>query len=231
VIRAKINFLYCFFICVHVYCGFIPFDRTILLLQFQKAVSSSIRCCKKRQHQLLQEAAASAVARSSIRFQKKHHQLLQGAAASAVARSSVSCCKKHHQLLQESASMSQTATLLEGQSTTKTKRFKVKHPKRKLFRASDPLLSVFMWGVNHSVRELQHVHAPVMLMPDDFRSFSKVKVDNNAFNKENLPSHFKAVFCILNNERRKKERSLFIFFSHIHYYREIIAGTFLIIHG
>ena len=87
--------------------------------------------------------------------------------------------------------MSQTATVLEGQSTTKTKRFKVKHPKRKLFRASDPLLSVLMWGVNHSVQELQHVHAPVMLMPDDFRSFSKVKVDNNAFNKENLPSHFK----------------------------------------
>lgn len=87
------------------------------------------------------------------------------------------------------------ATLLEGQSKTKTKRFKVKHPKRKLFRASDPLLSVFMWGVNHSVQELQHVHAPVMLMPDDFRSFSKVKVDNNAFNKENLPSHFKAQCC------------------------------------
>jgi hypothetical protein len=153
-------------------------------------------------------------------------------AASAVARSSsISCCKKQHQLLQEAASMSQTATLLEGQSTTKTKRFKVKHPKRKLFRASDPLLSVFMWGVNHSVRELQHVHAPVMLMPDDFRSFSKVKVDNNAFNKENLPSHFKAVFCIFNDERRKKDSCLFIFSSHIHYYKEKTAGTYLIIHG
>ena len=86
--------------------------------------------------------------------------------------------------------MSQTP-VMEGQSKTKTKRFKVKHPKRKLFRASEPLLSVFMWGVNHSVRELQHVHAPVMLMPDDFRSFSKIKIDNYAFNKENLPSHFK----------------------------------------
>jgi hypothetical protein len=49
--------------------------------------------------------------------------------------------------------MSQTATIMEGQSKTKTKRFKVKHPKRKLFRASDPLLSVFMWGVNHSVQD------------------------------------------------------------------------------
>jgi hypothetical protein len=74
---------------------------------------------------------------------------------------------------------------------TKTKRFKVKHPKRKLYRSSEPLLSVFMWGINHTVKELEHVSIPVMLMPDDFRAFSKVKVDNQAFNKENLPSHFK----------------------------------------
>jgi len=80
---------------------------------------------------------------------------------------------------------------MEGLATTKTKKFRVKHPKRKLFRASEPLLSVFMWGVNHSVREQQHIHVPVMLMPDDFRSFSKIKVDNHNFNKDNLPSHFK----------------------------------------
>ena len=34
-----------------------------------------------------------------------------------------------------------------------------------------------------------------MLMPDDFRAYSKVKIDNQSFNKENLPSHFK-VKCI-----------------------------------
>ena len=28
----------------------------------------------------------------------------------------------------------------------------VKHPKRKLFRSNDPLLSVFMWGINHTVK-------------------------------------------------------------------------------
>jgi len=78
-----------------------------------------------------------------------------------------------------------------GSIKTKTKRFKVKHPKRKLFRSNDPFLSVFMWGVNHTVKELQHIHVPVMLMPDDFRAFSKVKIDNQSFNKENLPSHFK----------------------------------------
>jgi len=83
------------------------------------------------------------------------------------------------------------ASLLESFPKTKTKRFKVKHPKRKVFRSHDPLLSVFMWGVNHSVRELQHINVPVMLMPDDFRAFSKIKIDNHAFNKENLPSHFK----------------------------------------
>lgn len=40
----------------------------------------------------------------------------------------------------------------------KTKKSKTKHkskklivPKWKLFRASEPILSVFMWGVNHSV--------------------------------------------------------------------------------
>ena len=29
-----------------------------------------------------------------------------------------------------------------------------------LFRSKDPFLSVFMWGVNHTVKELQHVHVP-----------------------------------------------------------------------
>ena len=82
---------------------------------------------------------------------------------------------------------------MEGLSTTKTKKFRVKHPKRKLYRSSEPLLSVFMWGINHTVRELSHISIPVMLMPDDFRAFSKIKIDNHAFNKENLPSHFKVI--------------------------------------
>ena len=84
-----------------------------------------------------------------------------------------------------------SSAIMEGLSTTKTKKFRVKHPKRKLYRSSEPLLSVFMWGINHTVRELSHISIPVMLMPDDFRAFSKIKVDNHAFNKENLPSHFK----------------------------------------
>ena len=73
----------------------------------------------------------------------------------------------------------------------KTKRFRPKHQKAKLFRASEPLLSVFMWGVNYTIQELNHVNIPVMLMPDDFKAFTKVKVDNHLYNKENMPSHFK----------------------------------------
>ncbi|CAH0770067.1 unnamed protein product [Bemisia tabaci] len=48
-----------------------------------------------------------------------------------------------------------------------------------------------MWGVNHTINELSHVTIPVMLLPDDFKSYSKLKVDNHLFNKENMPSHFK----------------------------------------
>ncbi|KAH9408685.1 PREDICTED: phosphatidylinositol 5-phosphate 4-kinase type-2 alpha-like [Rhagoletis zephyria] len=72
-----------------------------------------------------------------------------------------------------------------------TKRFKPKHQKAKLFRASEPLLSVFMWGINYTINELTHVNAPTLLMPDDFKAHTKVKVDNHGFNKENMPSHFK----------------------------------------
>ncbi|XP_076043091.1 phosphatidylinositol 5-phosphate 4-kinase isoform X2 [Oratosquilla oratoria] len=73
----------------------------------------------------------------------------------------------------------------------KKKHLRVKHQKTKLFRANEPLLSVFMWGVNHSTNELSHINIPVMLMPDDFKAYSKMRVDNHLFNKENLPSHFK----------------------------------------
>ncbi|CAD5221390.1 unnamed protein product [Bursaphelenchus xylophilus] len=64
-------------------------------------------------------------------------------------------------------------------------------PKWKVFRAKDPVMSVFMWGVNNTITELMHVPPPGLLFPDEFRAFSKVKVDNHFFNKENMPSHFK----------------------------------------
>ncbi|KAK2815593.1 hypothetical protein Q5P01_026060 [Channa striata] len=76
-------------------------------------------------------------------------------------------------------------------SKTKTKKKHFIGQKVKLFRASEPILSVLMWGVNHTINELSNVPVPVMLMPDDFKAYSKIKVDNHLFNKENLPSHFK----------------------------------------
>lgn len=36
----------------------------------------------------------------------------------------------------------------------KKKHFRVKHQKVKLFRANEPILSVFMWGINHTVRRV-----------------------------------------------------------------------------
>uniref|UniRef100_A0A8C2CYA8 Phosphatidylinositol 5-phosphate 4-kinase type-2 alpha n=1 Tax=Cyprinus carpio TaxID=7962 RepID=A0A8C2CYA8_CYPCA len=87
------------------------------------------------------------------------------------------------------ASVGNTVSSFASKTKTKKKHFVAQ--KVKLFRASDPLLSVLMWGINHSINELSHVQIPIMLMPDDFKAYSKIKVDNHLFNKENMPSHFK----------------------------------------
>ncbi|XP_073464369.1 phosphatidylinositol 5-phosphate 4-kinase type-2 beta isoform X2 [Aquarana catesbeiana] len=84
-----------------------------------------------------------------------------------------------------------SSTAAGSASKTKTKKKHFVCQKVKLFRASEPLLSVLMWGVNHTINELSNVPVPVMLMPDDFKAYSKIKVDNHLFNKENLPSRFK----------------------------------------
>ncbi|KAI0988987.1 hypothetical protein GJ496_007713 [Pomphorhynchus laevis] len=77
-----------------------------------------------------------------------------------------------------------TTTDMEGGPRLRQKsKFKVKHQKRKLFRANEPFFSVFMWGVNYSVVEVSHANVPVMLLPDDFKAFMKVKVDLQYFNQ------------------------------------------------
>jgi len=88
-----------------------------------------------------------------------------------------------------SAPSSSIAVSMSAKS--KKKRIRVKHQKVKLFRANEPILSVFMWGINHTIKELSHISIPVMLMPNDFKAYTKVKVDNHLYNKENMPSHFK----------------------------------------
>ncbi|XP_073324996.1 phosphatidylinositol 5-phosphate 4-kinase type-2 gamma-like isoform X1 [Pagrus major] len=73
----------------------------------------------------------------------------------------------------------------------KTKKKHFVQQKVEVFRASDPVLSVLMWGVNHSINDLSQVPVPVMLLPDDFKASTKIKVNNHLFNKENLPGLFK----------------------------------------
>lgn len=98
-----------------------------------------------------------------------------------------------------------TTTSVMSSIKLKKKQIRVKHQKVKLFRANEPILSVFMWGINHTVshfsiafnaisiilwtilklqiKELVHINIPVMLMPNDFKAYSKIKVDNHLFNK------------------------------------------------
>ncbi|KAF3689736.1 Phosphatidylinositol 5-phosphate 4-kinase type-2 gamma [Channa argus] len=73
----------------------------------------------------------------------------------------------------------------------KTKKKQFVQQKVQVFRGSDPVLSVLMWGVNHSINDLSQVPVPVMLLPDDFKASTKIKVNNHLFNKENLPGQFK----------------------------------------
>ncbi|XP_035518035.1 phosphatidylinositol 5-phosphate 4-kinase type-2 gamma-like isoform X1 [Morone saxatilis] len=73
----------------------------------------------------------------------------------------------------------------------KTKKKHFVQQRVEVFRASDPVLSVLMWGVNHLINDLSQVPVPVMLLPDDFKASTKIKVNNHLFNKENLPGQFK----------------------------------------
>ncbi|KAK2862259.1 hypothetical protein Q5P01_001792 [Channa striata] len=73
----------------------------------------------------------------------------------------------------------------------KTKKKHFVQQKVQVFRGSEPVVSVLMWGVNHSINDLSQVPVPVMLLPDDFKASTKIKVSNHLFNKENLPGQFK----------------------------------------
>ncbi|KAM9408701.1 phosphatidylinositol 5-phosphate 4-kinase type-2 gamma-like [Pholidichthys leucotaenia] len=73
----------------------------------------------------------------------------------------------------------------------KTKKKHFVQQKVEVFRGNDPVPSVLVWGVNHSINDLSQVPVPVMLLPDDFKASTKIKVNNHLFNKENLPGQFK----------------------------------------
>ena len=55
--------------------------------------------------------------------------------------------------------MAHTPQISGGLSKLKKKNFRVKHQKVKVFRASEPLLSVFMWGVNHTVSDNDFIYS------------------------------------------------------------------------
>ncbi|XP_053907672.1 phosphatidylinositol 5-phosphate 4-kinase type-2 gamma isoform X2 [Cuculus canorus] len=78
-----------------------------------------------------------------------------------------------------------------AQTKTKQKQKRFVPQRLKVPRAADPLLAVLGWGVTHQINELSQVPLPVMLLPDDFKANSKIKVNNHLFNRENLPNHFK----------------------------------------
>lgn len=65
--------------------------------------------------------------------------------------------------------MSGTA-VQRGLSKLKKKHFRVKHQKVKLFRANEPILSVFMWGVNHTVSLHNIPHCSVNNFPLGIKS-------------------------------------------------------------
>uniref|UniRef100_A0A1A7WVK4 Phosphatidylinositol 5-phosphate 4-kinase type-2 gamma n=1 Tax=Iconisemion striatum TaxID=60296 RepID=A0A1A7WVK4_9TELE len=88
-----------------------------------------------------------------------------------------------------SSSPTSSIPILKPKRKTKKKHFV--QQKVEVFRASDPVRSVLMWGVNHSINDLSQVPVPVMLLPDDFKASTKIKVINHFFNKENLPGQFK----------------------------------------
>lgn len=86
--------------------------------------------------------------------------------------------------------MSETK-VVGGKKPKNKNKLSIKIQKKKVFRATEPLMAVFMWGVNYSVNELKHVSMPELLMPDDFKAYMKVKIDNQHFNKDIMPSHYK----------------------------------------
>lgn len=66
---------------------------------------------------------------------------------------------------------------------SKQKKLKGGRQKLKLFRANEPLKSVLMWGINHSITTLQHVKPRAVLLKDDFKAYLKIKVKGHNFNK------------------------------------------------
>jgi len=96
--------------------------------------------------------------------------------------------KKKKKIKKKSALVRNGDDMPEVKKQKKRKAFKMK---KKVFRSSDPLLSVFMWGVHQSVEQLTHCTIPPLLLDTDFKAFSKISIENYNFNSDNMTGKFK----------------------------------------
>lgn len=74
---------------------------------------------------------------------------------------------------------------------SKVKKVNALHQKQKVFRQSDPILAVLMWGINHTMNELVFVPEQPLIMDGDFKASSKISVSNHGYNDSLLPSKYK----------------------------------------
>lgn len=75
-----------------------------------------------------------------------------------------------------------------GKITTSKIRLLKRH--QNVYHPDNPVVSITLWGVKHMMSELGHVKEQCMLLPQDFKAFSKVSVHNSSFNSDVLPSKF-----------------------------------------
>lgn len=54
---------------------------------------------------------------------------------------------------------------------------------------------MFLWSVTHSIGEFSKVPPPVILLPDNSKARSKIKVNNYLFHRENLPNFKFKGYC------------------------------------
>ncbi|XP_019863884.1 PREDICTED: phosphatidylinositol 5-phosphate 4-kinase type-2 beta-like isoform X2 [Amphimedon queenslandica] len=78
-----------------------------------------------------------------------------------------------------------------GSVHQKSRHVKAKKQKKRFMRAKDPIQAVFMWGIQHSINEIMLQPEPSLLLEEDFKAFSKIRVENQHYSKEYLPGHFK----------------------------------------
>lgn len=89
-----------------------------------------------------------------------------------------------------------------GSVHQKSRHVKAKKQKKRFMRAKDPIQAVFMWGIQHSVRDTCHQYMcvyvsllslqineiklqpePPLLLEEDFKAFSKIRVENQHYSK------------------------------------------------